>query len=739
MSLQPPQRQSTNQTSGTKINLNLIPNQFVSPSSGSKNGQQYLAQHFKNHIAKNIKASEVDIENRDAMKRVRNKMERRPTMNNCNYEDIMVQLNQEILSKFRKEKTLRAPSDSPMKGQMSHREGFDYKPDNNHSVVLKDKLKIKTNLDNSIGSIFGKGPSFEYPALNFSPITPSRANMLMDQVMKFNSMESPSKWKILGDVITNKFNQKLPIKEMIEQTHMKDKVFDKIYQKFAVGQKLKRYDLYMSEEVGRKEMKQLKQVVFESKEQQSMSFKNSKKLKQIQIQQTLASISKKAAQSEQEEKQATQSYMQTKKSKNHQLLAIKQAVDNREITLDEANEIILQHNKQLNEQLFKSVKDSKNGFDTILKDFKKRIFIKPTLNLNKSPRKYSISPDNRSHSKNSRDSQMRPKSATANRSKFPSQHKRMDSMQDSNAGTRKIESFHEPLKKETVKQKSSQSMLNLQNTKDSDVKSPRSKRSLVNIQLINQDIKNTVDYFIQQGKESKKQRPKTTKTSIKLKSNTRPVSISYDNGKYPGINLINKKYVYRDWRDYLYGPTESSLSYKQKMILTGKKSLKKSPTLRYTNRKVNSQMMHKLFYYPQDSNSLWQGNNPTNQSTEIGQLSKDTFQFINSNVNRINSNNAHKDFGRGQNSLNLTQFDTNQSESFMNAQFKNSSNVDAHYMNIQIGDIDAFNRRRKSSGSDLSLKNSQYIQQEKNIASKQSIHSQHSLKSKQKSQHQYYL
>jgi len=37
--------------------------------------------------------------------------------------------------------------------------------------------------------------------------------------------------------------------------------------------------------------------------------------------------------------------MQTKQSKNHQLLAIKQAVEKKEITLDEANEIILQHQR----------------------------------------------------------------------------------------------------------------------------------------------------------------------------------------------------------------------------------------------------------------------------------------------------------------------------------------------------------------------------------------------------------
>ncbi len=58
------------------------------------------------------------------------------------------------------------------------------------------------------------------------------------------------------------------------------------------------------------------------------------------MQHTMAQLKKKAEQQEEEEKQNLISYMQTKKSKNHQFLAIKQAVDKKEITLDEANEII---------------------------------------------------------------------------------------------------------------------------------------------------------------------------------------------------------------------------------------------------------------------------------------------------------------------------------------------------------------------------------------------------------------
>lgn len=38
---------------------------------------------------------------------------------------------------------------------------------------------------------------------------------------------------------------------MIERTYMKDKVFDKILTKLSTGKKLKRYDLYLEEEVGR--------------------------------------------------------------------------------------------------------------------------------------------------------------------------------------------------------------------------------------------------------------------------------------------------------------------------------------------------------------------------------------------------------------------------------------------------------------------------------------------------------
>jgi len=49
-----------------------------------------MAHHFRSHIAKQLKGNEADVENRESMKRVRNKMERRPTLSNNNYEDIMV-------------------------------------------------------------------------------------------------------------------------------------------------------------------------------------------------------------------------------------------------------------------------------------------------------------------------------------------------------------------------------------------------------------------------------------------------------------------------------------------------------------------------------------------------------------------------------------------------------------------------------------------------------------------------
>ncbi len=103
----------------------------------------------------------------------------------------------------------------------------------------------KNKLEAAVGGVFNKGPSFEYPVINYSPRSPSR------QYNLFESQSSPSKWKALGSVITNKFNQKLPIKDMIESTHMKDKVFDKIMTKLSTGKKLKRYDIYLEEEVGR--------------------------------------------------------------------------------------------------------------------------------------------------------------------------------------------------------------------------------------------------------------------------------------------------------------------------------------------------------------------------------------------------------------------------------------------------------------------------------------------------------
>ena len=46
--------------------------------------------------------------------------------------------------------------------------------------------------------------------------------------MSVDNGYSPSKWKALSSLITNKFNQQVPLKEMIEKDTMKDKVFDKM-------------------------------------------------------------------------------------------------------------------------------------------------------------------------------------------------------------------------------------------------------------------------------------------------------------------------------------------------------------------------------------------------------------------------------------------------------------------------------------------------------------------------------
>jgi hypothetical protein len=41
---------------------------------------------------------------------------------------------------------------------------------------------------------------------------------------------------------------------MIESRQIKDKVLDRIMEKFTTGQKLKRYDLFLEEEIGRAQM-----------------------------------------------------------------------------------------------------------------------------------------------------------------------------------------------------------------------------------------------------------------------------------------------------------------------------------------------------------------------------------------------------------------------------------------------------------------------------------------------------
>ena len=91
----------------------------------------------------------------------------------------------------------------------------------------------------------------------------------------------------------------------------------------------------------------VKKVVFSDLE--NANLKNYKKMKEIQIEQTMAQIAKQAElKQKHENKSHQQSYMQTKYRSNHKLQAIKEAVESESITVQEANEMIMKQKKQTN-------------------------------------------------------------------------------------------------------------------------------------------------------------------------------------------------------------------------------------------------------------------------------------------------------------------------------------------------------------------------------------------------------
>lgn len=57
-------------------------------------------------------------------------------------------------------------------------------------------------------------------------------------------------------------------------------------------------------------------------------------------------------------------------------MAIKQAVDQNQMTLEEANEVILQQQKRKNEQLLKEVREGKKGFESLILDLKQKIKVR---------------------------------------------------------------------------------------------------------------------------------------------------------------------------------------------------------------------------------------------------------------------------------------------------------------------------------------------------------------------------
>ena len=66
------------------------------------------------------------------------------------------------------------------------------------------------------------------------------------------------------------------------------------------------------------------------------------------------------------EESKQQSYMKGKQMKNHELQAIKQAVDKREMSVGEANEVLFQHSKRINDSLVTTMRESSLNFRTML-------------------------------------------------------------------------------------------------------------------------------------------------------------------------------------------------------------------------------------------------------------------------------------------------------------------------------------------------------------------------------------
>ncbi|TNV84208.1 hypothetical protein FGO68_gene6462 [Halteria grandinella] len=179
---------------------------------------------------------------------------------------------------------------------------------------------------------------------------------------------SDHKWKQLSDAIILGGGE---ITEAIEKSTAHQHAVKKVFKNFAEGKPLKRFDVYMDEELGRRDLKKLK-VTFDkelddkygAQEHQNkllllMRKSMAKKVqKQVLIQQQLANITQAAKQLEATDQADEQGFMKATagmKAKNHEFLAIKQAVDTNQMSLTQANELIFQKTKKDNKALVKGI------------------------------------------------------------------------------------------------------------------------------------------------------------------------------------------------------------------------------------------------------------------------------------------------------------------------------------------------------------------------------------------------
>lgn len=172
----------------------------------------------------------------------------------------------------------------------------------------------------------------------------------------------PKAWTKMVKYVQTRFSDDQSVKSLYAQKKLKEDIFKTIYESFQKGHKLQRFDVYAREHAARIYLDEINKMNQRDPGSQRQDAKKALAEKKRKQQQEMDNAAKKKE--EQQNKMA--SYLQVKEKdierqkKIFQLQSVKEAINNRTMSIKDGNDILLKNVKTENNKMLRRVTGKKS-------------------------------------------------------------------------------------------------------------------------------------------------------------------------------------------------------------------------------------------------------------------------------------------------------------------------------------------------------------------------------------------